>query len=59
MKIAKLRREAGLTQVELAQKLGYKTPSGIAQVEAGHRKPWPALRKAIGEFFSVDWREVE
>lgn len=58
MKISKLRREQGLSQVALAQKIGCH-PSVIAQVEAGHRKPWPLLKKKIAKVFDVDWREVE
>lgn len=58
MRISKLRRERGLSQRQLAKELGYH-PSAIAQVEAGHRRAWPKLKRRIGEFFEVNWRELE
>jgi len=58
MKISKLRKERSLSQRALARELGYQH-SVIAQCESGHRRPWPKLKKAIGDFFGIDWREVE
>ena len=38
LRIKKAREAEGLTQTELAQKLGYKSPTAISLIEAGERR---------------------
>jgi transcriptional regulator with XRE-family HTH domain len=56
-KLRQLRIEKGLTQQELAEKLGYKTNSYISDVESGHfipsRKKLKKIAKALGVPFKV------
>lgn len=46
-RIYKLRKELGITQEELAQKLGYKSKSSINKIEMGKSE---VPQKKIGEF---------
>jgi len=56
-KLRKLREEKGLTQQQLARKLGYKTNSYISDVESGHfvpsREKLKKITKALGVPFKV------
>lgn len=62
-RILKLRTEKGMTQDELAQKLGYKSRSSIAKIENGvrdvPRSQIVELAKALGTTPSVlmDWED--
>lgn len=51
--IRKLRQEAGLTQKELAEKMGI-VKSSISRYEQGRDKPRPAVMKAMMEMLSSD-----
>lgn len=50
--IKRLRRQAGLTQHELAAALGYKSQSAVAMWEMGDRKPpsdkIPEIARVLG-----------
>ena len=48
-----LRRQKDKTQKELAQEIR-NAPCNIAQIERGHRKPWPSIREAIAEALGVN-----
>ena len=48
-----LRRQQDKTQKELAQDIGH-APCNIAQIERGHRKPWPSIREAIADALGVN-----
>ena len=56
-KLRKLRKQKGLTQQQLARKLGYKTNSYISDVESGHfipsREKLKKIAKALGVPFKV------
>lgn len=51
-RIADLRKKAGMSQAELAQRMGYRSSATIAMWETGDRKPpsdvLPALAKELG-----------
>lgn len=51
-KLKKLRKEAGLTQKQLADKLNI-SPSTVAMYESGKRTPDPKVVVTIAEFFNV------
>ena len=51
------RRMAGLTQTELAKRIGIAAPA-IVQVERGHRKPWPKIRRDIAEALGYPEEEL-
>lgn len=55
-KMAKARKEKGLTQAELAQLLGI-TQRMVAAVEAGERRPSVDLAKRIGQVLDIPWME--
>ena len=50
--LANLRRKAGLTQIDLARQLGYRTQSVVSAWESGERTPptriLPKLAKVLG-----------
>ncbi|WP_432693985.1 helix-turn-helix domain-containing protein [Priestia aryabhattai] len=48
-----LRREAGLSQVELAKTIGISS-TAIVQVERGHRKCWPKLRNQLAQILKME-----
>lgn len=48
-----LRREQGFKQKELAEMVG-DWACNLAQIERGHRRPWPRIRAAIAEALNVD-----
>jgi transcriptional regulator with XRE-family HTH domain len=50
--IKHLRKEAGLKQNELAEKIGY-TQSHLSQIETGHKKPSGELLEAIAKHFKI------
>lgn len=68
--LAMVRREAGMTQAELAQKLTFST-AGVSRIESGESSPTDdevvAMLKAIGgqkaaeleEYLGQDWDELE
>lgn len=51
-RLKKLRKEAGLTQKQLADKLNI-SPSTVAMYESGKRTPDPKVVVTIAEFFNV------
>lgn len=50
--LANLRRKAGLTQIDLARQLGYRTQSVVSAWESGERTPptriLPKLAEVLG-----------
>ncbi|OUM84982.1 MAG: transcriptional regulator [Bacillus thermozeamaize] len=56
-KIELVRRQKGLTQVELAKLIGVSGPA-IVQVERGYRKPWPKIRKNIAQALGYPEEEL-
>lgn len=52
-----LRREQNMTQRALAEKIS-NWACNIAQIERGHRKPWPRIRKDIAEALGVDEQDL-
>ena len=58
MTIAELeRRLQGKTHKNISDTYG-GNPCDISQIERGHRKPWPKLRKAIAAALNVDERDL-
>lgn len=55
-KMAKLRKEKGWTQSELAQRLGVSQRM-VAACEAGERRPSVDLAKRIGHELEMPWTE--
>ncbi|EGL83659.1 helix-turn-helix domain protein [Caldalkalibacillus thermarum TA2.A1] len=51
-KLEFLRRSRGLSQVELAERLGVH-PTIIVHIERGYRKPYPKIREALADFFGI------
>lgn len=51
-RIKKLRKEKGMTQKELAKKLGF-SPSQLGQYENGYRNPKPSTVKKIADALEV------
>jgi transcriptional regulator with XRE-family HTH domain len=58
-KIRKLRIEKGLTQQELAERLGYKTNSYISDVESGRFIPSRDKLKKIARALDVPFKVLE
>jgi transcriptional regulator with XRE-family HTH domain len=58
-KLRKLRVERGLTQQELAERLGYKTNSYISDVERGHFIPSGEKLKKIAKALEVPFKVLE
>jgi transcriptional regulator with XRE-family HTH domain len=58
-KLRQLRIQKGLTQQELAEKLGYKTNSYISDVESGHFIPSRDKLKRIAKALDVPFKEIE
>ena len=52
-KLRELREEKGLTQLQLAQKLGFKSYNVISNWEGGKRMPDIENLKLIAKFFGV------
>lgn len=52
-KMAKLRRLAGMTQMEVAYGLGYKSSGTISQIEAGTMTMSPKKIVAAAQFFGI------
>jgi transcriptional regulator with XRE-family HTH domain len=54
--------EKGLTQADLSVLLiqsGYRLGSHyISGFESGHRKPWPAARRAIAQVLNIEESEL-
>lgn len=50
--LERLRREKGWTGFKLAIMIQVH-PSGLSQVERGHRKSWPAFRERVSAVFGV------
>ena len=51
-KLSLLRRQAGMTQAELAERLGI-SKSSVSMYERGNREPELELLQAMADFFSV------
>jgi transcriptional regulator with XRE-family HTH domain len=58
-KLRRLRLEKGLTQQELAEKLGYKTNSYISDVRSGHFIPSKEKLKKIVRALDVPFKVLE
>lgn len=52
-KLRALRRRAGLSQQELAQRVGYQSHSYISEIEKGWKDPSVALVLATADLFEV------
>lgn len=57
LKLAKARKARGLTQQQLAQKVGVSRPL-ISQVECRERRAYPLLKERIAEALSVGPEEI-
>lgn len=51
-KLRSVRRDRGVKQKHLAQALGI-AQSTLSNVENGHHRAWPSLRKRAAQFFGV------
>jgi transcriptional regulator with XRE-family HTH domain len=58
-KLRQLRIEKGLTQQELAERLGYKTNSYISDVESGHFIPSKEKLRKIAKALDVPFKVLE
>jgi len=58
-KLRQLRIEKGLTQQQLAERLGYKTNSYISDVESGHFIPSREKLKRIARALDVPFKVLE
>lgn len=58
-KLRQLRISKGLTQQQLAERLGYKTNSYISDVESGHFVPSKEKLKKIAKALGVPFKELE
>jgi transcriptional regulator with XRE-family HTH domain len=58
-KLRQLRIQKGLTQQQLAERLGYKTNSYISDVESGHFIPSREKLKKIARALDVPFKEIE
>ncbi|HEC92524.1 MAG TPA: XRE family transcriptional regulator [Candidatus Atribacteria bacterium] len=58
-KLRKLREARGITQQELAKRLGYVTNSYIADVEKGKFTPSRKKLREIGKALGVSFKEIE
>jgi transcriptional regulator with XRE-family HTH domain len=58
-KLRRLRIEKGLTQQQLADRLGYKTNSYISDVESGHFIPSREKLKKIARALDVPFKVLE
>ena len=56
-RIKKLRKEKGMTQKELAKKLGF-SPSHLGQYENGYRNPKPSTVKKIADALEVPVSQI-
>ena len=52
-KLRKLREQAGLTQIVLTQRLGYKNQGYISRIESGLKKPTVELALKVAHLFHV------
>jgi transcriptional regulator with XRE-family HTH domain len=57
--LRKLREEKGVTQEELAKKLGYKNNSYISRVERGDFLPSKENLKKIAKILKIPFRELD
>jgi transcriptional regulator with XRE-family HTH domain len=58
-KLRKLRREKGMSQLELARKLGYVSNSYIADIESGKFIPSELKLKKIAKALKIPFQELE
>jgi transcriptional regulator with XRE-family HTH domain len=58
-KLRQLRIRKGLTQQQLAEKLGYVTNSYVSDVESGHFIPSRERLKKIAKALDVPFKEIE
>ena len=58
-KLRKIRREKGISQQKLAEKLGYKSNSYIAEVERGKFIPKEEKLKKIAKALGVSFSEIK
>lgn len=56
-KLAKKRNQLGMTQEELAIKVGV-APNYIAMIERGERSPSVALSKRLEKQLNIPWNEI-
>lgn len=52
-----LRREKGITQKDMSSMIQVRQAT-FAQIERGHRRPWPKIRKAIAEALEVQEEDL-
>ncbi|MFB7302573.1 helix-turn-helix transcriptional regulator [Heyndrickxia sporothermodurans] len=57
-KLREVRLAQGKSQTFMAKKLGYKYPSGYANIEMGRTKPSLEKAKQISEILGVDVNEL-
>lgn len=57
-RVKKLRNEKGLSQEELAQKLGYKHKTSISKIESNNRRLTQPKIQAIAEVFGISPSEL-
>lgn len=57
-KLAAARIAAGLTQAQLAERIGLKTPSALHHWEQGHRKPKMESLQRIAAALNVPWQTL-
>lgn len=58
-KLRKIRKEKGISQQKLAEKLGYKTNSYIAEVEKGKFIPKEEKLKKISKALGVSFSQIK
>ncbi|MDH5160383.1 helix-turn-helix transcriptional regulator [Heyndrickxia oleronia] len=58
IKLREVRLSQGKSQTFMAKKLGYKYPSGYANIEMGRTKPSLEKAKQISEILDVDVNEL-
>jgi len=58
-KLRKIRKEKGISQQKLAEKLGYKTNSYIAEVERGKFIPSEGKLKKIAKALGVSFPQIK
>ena len=57
-RIADLRKKAGVSQAELAQRMGYRSSATIAMWETANREPDLATIRKIADYFNVSIEEL-
>ena len=57
LKLRELRQAKGLTQTQLAHKIGMAS-SCVSAVEGGARQPWPNFRRKVAKALGVSEEEI-